>query len=354
MKIFNFRKLAFANVLLFIVFLFVIACSDDPEEIPPITEPFEFKELLSEYDFFTGDLKNLNPKAGVIPYELSTPLFSDHTIKSRFIVLPDDETIQYKTPGIVDFPAGTIIIKTFSSVGVSGGEKRLETRLLVLDPYDNEWKVMVYLWNDAETDALKHITGKTIAITVEDENGLLINTNYKVPNTNDCKNCHTNTGVVTPIGPKIRSLNFTPSFSSTNQLQSWVAQGILTNLPSSGVPILPNWDNPVDFSLDERARAYLDMNCAHCHTNGGAAYYTGFWLDYDETDSTKLGIRKIPIAAGPGSGTLTYDVVSGHADSSIVIFRMESTTPGITMPEIAKSIVHEKGVELIREWINSL
>jgi len=346
------RKILWAIPVCILLLATAISCSDEGN--PPGAGPYVFKDNLSEYGFFSGALKNLTPADKVIPYELSTPLFSDHTAKHRFIVLPDGESISYKATGILDFPAGTVIIKNFSSEAPSGGEKRLETRLLVLDPYDNEWKVMVYLWNDGQTEAVKHITGKTMAITVKDEDGTSINTNYKVPNTNDCKGCHTNASVITPIGPKIRSLNFTPSFSSNNQLQDWVATGMLTGLPASGVPELPVWDDEVNFSLNERARAYLDMNCAHCHTNGGSASYTGYWLDYNETDSTKLGVRKIPIAAGPGSGTLKYDVVPGKADSSIIIFRMNSTSTGIAMPEIARSVVHVKGVELIREWINSL
>jgi uncharacterized repeat protein (TIGR03806 family) len=268
--------------------------------------------------------------------------------------LPAGTSIGYRSSGTVDFPAGTIIIKNFSSFDGSGNEKRIETRLLVLDPYDNEWKVMTYLWNDAQTDAVKYIIGKKLSIQVKDEDGILITTNYKVPNTNDCKGCHTHNAVITPIGPKIRALNFTPSFLSVNQLQDWANKGYLTGLPGSGVPQLPVWDDAVNFTLNERARAYLDMNCAHCHSEGGPASYTGYWLDYSVTDSTKLGIRKIPIAAGPGSGTLTYDVYPGHADSSIVIYRMNSTAAGIAMPEIARSVVHEKGVQLIREWIDSL
>jgi uncharacterized repeat protein (TIGR03806 family) len=335
-------------------FIFAMSCKKDPDDPGTVLSPFVFEDSLSSYDFFTGDMKDLQPAADVFPYELSTPLFSDHTIKHRFIKLPAGKSMAYRSSGIVDFPAGTIIIKNFSSLNLSGGEKRIETRLLVLDPYDNKWKVMVYLWNDAETEAVKHITGKNLSIRVEDELGVPMTTNYKVPNTNDCKGCHINNSVVIPIGPKIRSLNFTPSFSSVNQLQDWATKGLLTGLPASGVPKLPVWDDELNFTLNERSRAYLDMNCAHCHMNGGAASYTGYWLDYDVTDSSKLGIRKAPVAAGPGSGTLNFDVVPGHADSSIVIFRMNSTTPAIAMPELARSVIHEKGVQLIREWIDSL
>lgn len=353
----SFLKQVKRGFLLFpLAVIITVSCGKSEEEPEPElkTEAYVFKETLSSYKFFNGDLKILQPADGVMPYELSTPLFSDHTIKDRFIVLPEGKTIGYKADGIVDFPAGTIIIKNFSSVYPDGSERRLETRLLVLDPFDNKWKVMNYLWNEAQTEAVKHIRGENLTISVKDEAGKLINVNYKVPNTNDCKSCHNNNGEILPIGPKIRSLNFTPSFSSKNQLEDWSAKGKLTGLPSSGVPKLPDWSDKVNFTLDERARAYLDMNCAHCHKEGGPAAYTGYWVDYAVTDSFKLGIYKSPIAAGPGSGPFKYDVVPGKPDSSIVIYRMNSTKPAIAMPETARSIVHEKGVELIREWISSL
>lgn len=348
------KRMRIAAWLLALSLAGLSACQEDTDPPGNTLSPFVFEDSLSGYGFFIGEMKDLQPASDVHPYELSTPLFSDYTIKDRFFRMPAGTSMAYRSSGVVDFPAGTIIIKNFSSLDGSGNEKRLETRLLVLDPYDNKWKVMAYLWNDAQTEAVRHIVGKNMTIEVKDEDGTPLTVNYKMPNTNDCKGCHTNNALVTPIGPKIRALNYTPSFSSQNQLQDWSAKGLLTGLPSSGIPILPEWDDPSNFDLNGRARAYMDMNCAHCHSEGGPASYTGYWLDYDQTDSVKLGVRKVPVAAGPGSGSLKYDVYPGHADSSITIYRMNSTVTGIAMPEIGRSVIHEKGVELIRAWIESL
>lgn len=339
-------------VILFTV-LFV-SCSEDSPIIPE-EEPFEFKEKLSEMNLFEGALRDFNPADNVFPYRLATPLFSDYTIKDRFIMLPAGTSMDYRATGLVDFPLGTVIIKNFSALYEDDTERRLETRLLHLDPVDGEWEVRVYLWNESQTEAVDHVIGATLDIRVKDEAGNVINaSNYKVPNTNECKRCHNTNNVIKPIGPKIRSLNTNIVSGTTNQLDAWAADGLLTNLPSSGVPVLPDWADATNFTLDERARAYLDINCAHCHTDGGDAYYTGFFTEYEQTDSTKLGVYKIPIAAGPGSGTLTYDLVPGNADESIILFRMDSDIPAIAMPEVARSVIHEEGVELIRDWINSL
>lgn len=330
------------------------ACKKDSKTDENINEPYNFKEKLSDYKFFTGDMKNLNPANGIFLYELASPLFSDYTVKDRFIQLPEGTSITYKEDGPLDFPAGTVIIKNFSHPKKSGGIKRIETRLLVLDPFDNQWKVMVYLWDDAQTEAVKYIRGKVVTIDVQDDYGKWITANYKIPNTNDCKGCHISKSKILPIGPKARNLNFIPTFSNENQLSTWSKEGIINELPSSGVPILPVWNDSIHYDLNQRARAYLEINCAHCHSEGGAASYTGYWVNYNQTNNSYLGIFKKPIAAGKGSGGFGYDIVPGNADSSIVIFRMSNNEAGIAMPELARSIVHTEGVELIRAWINNM
>lgn len=344
--------------ILLIAFSFLLfnGCKKDntTKEEEVVNAPYNFKENLSDYKFYVGDLKNLEPANDVFLYELASPLFSDYTIKDRYIKLPEGKSITYKEDGSLDFPLGTIIIKNFSHPTNSAGIQRIETRLIVLDPYDNEWKVMVYLWNDAQTEAVKYIIGKNVKIDVQNDHGQWVTANYKIPNTNDCKSCHTSFSKILPIGPKARNLNFIPSFSTENQLGTWSKKGIIKDLPASGVPSLPIWNDSIHFDLNQRARAYLEINCAHCHNEGGIASYTGYWVNFNQTNSLHLGINKVPIAAGPGSGVLSFDVVPGNADSSIVIYRMNSNKAGIAMPELARSVVHVEGVELIRNWINSL
>lgn len=315
------------------------------------SKPVVFKEKLSDYNFFTGNIADFNPAENVFKYELATPLFSDYTVKERFIYLREGTSLTYRDSGIVEFPAGAIIIKNFSSLNTNNSLKRLETRLLLKDPFNDRWKVMSYLWNSDQSDAIRHISGDNVDITIEDESGNRLQTNYRIPNLNECKLCHSTEGRIAPIGPKIRSMNY--SVNGVNQLDLWKDKGLLKDLPVSNVPQLPDWQNTADFTLDERARAYLDINCAHCHSNAGDASYTGLWLEYEQTDSSRLGFYKTPIAAGPGSGSLSYDIVPGDAERSIIHFRMNSAEVGVAMPELARSMVHEKGVELIKEWIDS-
>lgn len=315
---------------------------------------FEFKDKLSDYGFFKDKLTALHPKEGVLHYDISTALFTDYAIKDRFIVLPKGKAMNYTAEGALDFPDSTIIVKNFAYTNVNHEKIMIETRLLFKDPRDKNWKVMNYLWNKEQTDAIKHIRGAKIPITLLDDDGNKMLTNYQVPNTNDCKRCHVKDDVLIPIGPKARNLNITVAGQQLNQLKAWAANGVLKGLPDTGVAKLPNWMDKKSYNLNQRARAYLDVNCAHCHTKGGDAYNTGLFLEYEQTDPSRLGVNKVPVSAGGGAGGLDYDIIPGDAEHSILHYRMNSNEPGTAMPELARTITHKEGVELIREWINSM
>lgn len=183
--------------------------------------PFEFKDSLSQYGLFEGELRQLQPGGRAVKYVLSTPLFTDYAVKDRFIVLPKDSSIQYTVNGVLHFPDSTMIVKNFAYLNPSHQKVMIETRLLVKDPADHLWKVMDYLWNAGQTDAIRHITGARVPITFLDDQGNVLSTHYQVPNTNDCKRCHNNEGVLSPIGPKARNLN------TNDQLSVWTQSGIL-------------------------------------------------------------------------------------------------------------------------------
>ena len=130
---------------------------------------------------------------------------------------------------------------------------------------------------------------------------------------------------------------------------------MLSGAPSpDAAPFTPPYDDPNSGTVEQRARGYLDVNCAHCHNPGGAAGSTGFYLSLDQTDPTRLGICKSPVAAGIGTGGFTYDIVPGHPNQSIAIYRMSSTQPGIAMPELGRQRVDTVAVDVIGQWILGL
>ena len=58
-------------------------------------------------------------------------------------------------------------------------------------------------------------------------------------------------------------------------------------------------------------KAYLHINCAHCHNDLGPAKNSGLNLTYYETNDRRRGVYKPPIAAGKGSGNLKFSIVPG-------------------------------------------
>jgi uncharacterized repeat protein (TIGR03806 family) len=181
--------------------------------------------------------------------------------------------------------------------------------------------------------------------------------NYIIPNVNQCKGCHIRGDVMVPIGPKASNLNgdYPYADGSANQLTRWSESGILSGAPEpSDAPRLPVWDDPEGGAVDARARAYLDVNCSHCHSPGGPGNTSGLDLRFNQPNPYDWGVLRAPVAAGRGAGDRSYDIVPGHPDDSILLYRMESVDPGVMMPELPRLTVHDEGVALIREWIGAM
>jgi uncharacterized repeat protein (TIGR03806 family) len=314
-------------------------------------------EKLSAYALFAGDPRQQRPAAGVLKYDLTTPLFSDYTLKHRFIKLPPGTMIHYRDDGVFHFPVGTIIAKTFTyphdQRRPQAGERLLETRLLIRK--SEGWIGLPYLWNEAQTEAELDEVGGTVDVSWIHDDGQPRKNNYIIPNTNQCKGCHENQGVMEPIGPKARYLNRSGPGGVQNQLEHWHEAGALAGLPEkSKVPKTAVWNDPATGTLQERARVWLEINCAHCHNPRGPAMQSGLDLRLAQHEPAKYGVWKSPVAAGRGSGGRLYDIVPGEPDASIMVFRLESTEPGVKMPELPSRMVDAEGVKLIREWIASM
>jgi uncharacterized repeat protein (TIGR03806 family) len=201
------------------------------------------------------------------------------------------------------------------------------------------------------------VAGGTVDVEWVHYDGTKRTNNYIIPNMNQCKSCHESDKKLLPIGLKARYLNKTYRYEhgSENQLDYWTRIGYLKGAPAAGAaPRLPVWDNPKSGTRDERARAWLEINCMHCHNPRGAANTTGLDLGYYETDPVKLGVMKPPVAAGRGSGGLFFDIVPGKPDESILVYRIESTDPGVMMPELPRRLLDEEGARLVREWIAAM
>lgn len=312
--------------------------------------------LLSAYGLFE-DAPAQKPSPGIIAYDLQVPLFSDYAEKYRFVYVPTGQQATYDPAEAFGFPVGSVLIKTFAyPADLRKPEENIrlvETRLLIHQ--EAGWNAWAYVWNEDQTDAVLKVAGTSLSVDFIDQSGAARSITYLVPNKNQCKGCHSFDRVMTPIGPKARNLNKTFDYghTSSNQITYWSDMGVLSGAPShEDIPAIPAMDN-LGASLDARARAYLDINCAHCHRLEGPGSTSGLFLTYGETNKTAWGYEKRPVAAGRGSGGLAYDIEPGNADRSIIPLRMVSTDPGVMMPEVGRTLVHAEGLALIRDWINA-
>ncbi|MCB1843485.1 MAG: hypothetical protein KDI09_11025, partial [Halioglobus sp.] len=314
---------------------------------------------LSDYRLFADAGNPLsNANGGGVLYDLNTPLFTDYANKYRFVFLPEGQQAAYRSTEVFDFPVGTIIAKTFTIQADlrddGSAQEIIETRLLI--NRKDGWKALPYIWNADKSDAVLTVTGGTKNVSWIDAAGQSRSTDYVIPNTNNCVNCH-GSGDLLPIGPTARSLNkaFTYASGVENQLAHWAAAGILTGAPedTSVIDTIPLW-NDTTASLDDRARGYLDINCAHCHMPNGSGSTSGLYLEYTRAFGFDVGECKPPVAAGGGSGGLKHVIVPGDADASILSFRMDSNDNAVRMPEIGRSIIHTEGVALVNDWINAM
>ena len=337
---------------------------------------------LSEWRVLRVEEGRLSLNEGVVPYDLNTPLFSDYARKLRTVWMPKGKSASYAAQNSFAFPVGTIISKTFyyplpgdgrwdgKSVARTGADaglqdgsldlskvRLIETRLLVRR--EAGWEAMPYVWNEAQTEATLKRAGELISLELVDSDGGREAANYQVPDQNQCASCHATdnkTRALRPIGPKARNLNrdFAYATGSENQLAHLSRVGYLVGAPApERAPRSADWQDAAHDKLEDRARAYLDVNCGHCHSPTGPAITSGMWLDASIADPLKLGFCKQPVAAGKGTGNRLYDIAPGQADASVLMFRMDSDDPSVMMPELGRSVVHREGVELIRQWIDA-
>lgn len=294
---------------------------------------------LSELGFFAGSPDR--PADSLIAYELGNPLFSDYAEKHRYIHLPQGAAIKVGADGRIAFPVGAALIKNFGYRDGSGRLDTLETRVF-LHRADG-WLALPYVWNEARTDAVLKVAGARMPVSFADPSGERLDISYAVPNKNQCKQCHSRDGELSPIGPVWQEMVF-PRAADRKRLMdgAWFAK--------DGLFAQARWDDPAK-PLAERAGAYLNANCAHCHSRTGAASNSGLFYDEPVGSHPASGYLKRPVAAGRGSGSFEFIIEPGHPERSILLYRMHSLDPGVAMPEIGRATVHKEGMDLLTRWI---
>lgn len=327
---------------------------------------------LSDYHFFDGPLKDQKPGYKVIPFEPASTLFTDYAHKKRFVWMPKGTKATYNGDNkTLELPIGAVLIKTFyyENVQPSNTTRIIETRLMIRKA--TGWVFAEYVWNDEQTEAFYDMEGSFTPISWRDENNVIKGTNYKIPSEAQCIVCHkrkelvNNVEVTTflPIGIKPQNLNWNYNYGTTtkNQLTMWIQQGYLQN--NFSLPSVENTTvnyNDTSKSIELRARSYVDINCSHCHQDGRHCDYRSMRFAFTETGlgngqgKTNMGVcvdtedmQGFPI-------DLNTIVKPGSIERSMLYYRINTTNEAFRMPLHGRTIIHEEGVALMTQWINSL
>jgi uncharacterized repeat protein (TIGR03806 family) len=312
--------------------------------------------LLSQTGAFqrTEDQK-LKVSASLIPYDLNVAFWSDGAVKSRWVSVPDGAKVRFRPEGEWTFPPGTVFVKDFNLATDEtqpDRTRRLETRLLVCDSTGGVYGV-TYKWRADNRDADLLATNLTEPILITTANGVRTQSWY-YPSRSDCLTCHTPlAGGV--LGVKTRQLNRNLTFPSgvtDNQLRAWNYIGLfepeLSETELAALPKLAHADDP-NRNLEDRARSYLDANCAHCHRP------TGTVANFDARYDTPLARQNLiggPILIDEG-----IDGARAIAPNDIwrsILLMRASRLDGTKMPPLAHSEMDRSDVALVREWIESL
>jgi uncharacterized repeat protein (TIGR03806 family) len=293
-----------------------------------------FPAKLSEYRFFKDGARQL-PAGGVVPYSVTTPLWSDGAEKLRFAYVPPGLKAKAQSEGLLAFPVGSALVKTFKLEG-----RLIETRVLLHRA--EGWVALPYKWNAEQSEAVLVLGGARLEVKTPAGQAI----SYAIPNKNQCKECHALGGELVPIGPKARNL-------SAAWLAGFRKAGHLDKVPKV-VRRVPEWSKRARVPVADAARGWLDANCAHCHNPAGLASNSGLYLNWEESDPARLGVMKRPVAAGRGSGNHEFGIVPGDPDHSILVYRLESLEGGIAMPELGRSSRDAEGEAVVRQWIREM
>lgn len=322
-----------------VIFFSVVSCTNNlfnnRVEIPDFDYPetVVFEDNLSAYNIYQGTPSDLIPSDDFHLLELNSVLFTDYAYKQRLVKVPEGTKMARLSDDSIDFPDGSILIKTFfyydDERDFTLGKRIIETRLLIKE--SNTWNVATYIWNEDQSEATLELEGSDTQINWVNSKGDNLSTLYHIPNKNECIACHQSDATMIPLGTTMRNLNrlVDRNGSSLNQINHLQFVGFLYEFDVNGISEIVDYKD-ASYSTKDRARAYLDLNCAHCHQPSA----------WDESASEDFDFR--------------YETALSQTGISNEINNIRRQLNRREMPFIGTTILDQEGVDLVIEYIESL
>ena len=302
-----------------------------------------------------SDLIHLTPQAGIVPYDLNVPFWSDGAHKFRWFSLPDTNlTVGFEREANWSFPTGMVWIKHFElelTNGVPTSARRIETRFLVRTT-DGIYGV-TYRWDDSQTNATL-VTEEGIPdedLYIQDQ-GETHTQAWHYPSRSECLRCHSQIAGW-GLGFNTPQLNreFNYGGVTNNQIAALNQAGYFSS-NVTGIHYLralaPTTNTA--WSLEYRVRSYLAANCAQCHQPGTDCLAR--WDARITTPTAAAGIINgrliFPFAADPNGRV----IVPGSLTHSTMVQRLANLGSS-HMPPLATTVVNAEAVNLLSEWITN-
>jgi mono/diheme cytochrome c family protein len=297
----------------------------------------------------TSPTQALTAAAGVVPYDINAPFWSDGAHKTRWFLGSPATKIGFAPEGNWSFANGMTWVKHFDlelTNGVPSSSRRIETRFIVKN--SNGVYGITYRWGNSLTNAALVPEGGMDESFVINEGGIMRTQVWHYPSRGECQVCHT------PVGGHALGFNtvqMNRDFGTNgNQIAAMSAAGYFTGTVSN-IHALRALSATTDESASRewRVRSYLHANCAQCHQPGGAAL--GYWNANITNFTVDAGIINGPLVNNGGNVNARV-IRLGSAASSMLLTRISTRGAG-QMPPLATSVIDEDAVALVRSWITN-
>jgi hypothetical protein len=309
-----------------------------PEDGPPAT--------LAETGCY-ADVAGHQLVAGLIPFEINSPLWSDGALKRRFLLVPDGASIGWTDAGALTIPVGTVLVKEFWLERVANDPTSrfpVETRFLVKRCEEGDciepWQGYSYRWNEEGSEADLIDPGSADERTVwkvMNEAGTEVDHTHIYPARLNCTRCH-NAVAGRVLGLQAIQLDRPVDYGGiiADQLDTLTGIGVLTGSNSTeDLARLPSSLDP-SYDLESRSRAYYHTNCSHCHRPAGERPTIDFRFQ------TPLAADNICDKMTPGDGT------------GSLLYTRDATRGAGQMPPLATDVPDGYQLATTDAWIDDI